>query len=242
MSRFILECENIKKSYNTNNENNFTLDIEELKIEKGKIYALLGPNGSGKTTFIKLILNLISLDSGNIKLLNTSHTDKYSRDGIAYLPENYVFPENFTFNEILYYYGNLRTGDKSKLKEEISYLAQNFDIEFLQDKLNSFSKGMKQIVGLLYSFIGDPELLILDEPFNGLDAVQKSKMIDYIKEKKINDEITVLITTHILSDIDKIADEVSLIKNGELISNKNIKTIESECTNVESFYLKHFSE
>lgn len=238
----ILKAQNISKTYGNSGGDGFTLQIDELEIQEGSFTAILGPNGSGKSTFLKIILNLLFADSGQITLLDTDHRQKQSRAEVSYLPENFSFPDNFTVDEMLRSFANLKDDNPTDIDRKISELAEAFNVDFLDNKMQNLSKGMAQTAALMHTFLSDDRLYILDEPFNGLDAVQKKAIMNYIFKLQDERNISVLITTHILSDIDKTCDTLHLIKNGRIVNSASKDEIQKEFGSVEDYYLNNFEQ
>lgn len=238
-----LKAEKVVSGYNGGWRRNksFRIKIDDFEIESGNFTAILGPNGSGKTTFIKTILDLHFTESGSIRLMGRSHKEKESREQVSYLPEIYSFPDKVTVQKMLIDFGSITNNDKKDLKQRIDRLAEALNVDFLTKKVKSLSKGMRQTTALMNTFIGDHQFYILDEPFNGLDAVQKKAVMDYLLNEKKERHISILITTHILPDIDKICDRVHLIKNGLIIKSATKEEILKTHTSVENYYIEHFN-
>jgi len=234
----ILKAQNVAKTYSSRDD--FSLQIDNFTIAEGSFTAMLGPNGSGKSTFLKIILDLLFADSGDITLLGTNHKNKLARDKVSYLPENFSFPKSFTVGEMLHAFADLKTSPPPNLDQCISDLAEAFNVDYLDKKMKGLSKGMRQTAALMNTFLYDDRFYILDEPFNGLDAVQKKAIMDYIFQQQEERNITVLITTHILSDIDKTCDTLHLIKDGSIINSASKAEIQEQFGNVEEYYLNHF--
>lgn len=233
----ILEASDVSKSYK---KSDFNLQINDFEIDEGSFTAILGPNGSGKTTFLKIILDLLFADSGQVTLLGQNHKHKQSREGVSYLPENFSFPDNFTVEEMLHSFAGLKKSEEMNLDHKITELANAFNVDYLDKKIKGLSKGMRQTAALMHTFLGDDRFYILDEPFNGLDAVQKKAIMDYIFELQDERNISILITTHILSDIDKTCDTLHLIRDGRIINSASKGEIQQQFGNVEEYYLNHF--
>lgn len=237
----VVQAENVKKTYKkSRKKQGFTLSINSFEVNEGSFAAILGPNGSGKTTFIKVILNLLHADEGEIKLLGEDHKNKEARVGVSYLPENYQFPKKFTIRQMLKLYNNLNHSGQKGLDEQINKLAEAFNVDYLNKKMKDLSKGMRQNAALMQTFLGQHQFYILDEPFNGLDAVQKKRIMNYIFDLQQRENISVLITTHILSDIEKTCDKLSLIRDGSIIHSATKEEINREYESVEEYYLNHF--
>lgn len=183
-----------------------------LEIKKGTITYLVGPNASGKTTFIKSILGLVRPDSGSIYIdkekLNGNHS---YRSKIGYMPQIVSFPDNLTVTEIIKMIKNLRDDYKSYDEELVEML--NLSKEF-NKRLKNLSGGTKQKVNAVIAFLFNPEILILDEPTAGLDPVSSSILKDkIIKENKQGK--TIIFTSHILSELEELAEDVIFLLEGE---------------------------
>ncbi len=199
------------------------LDNLDLDIETGGIFAVLGPNGSGKTTLIKSILGMVIPNSGDIKINDTSVLKKWNyRNQINYLPQIANFPANLSVNELIAMVKNLRPKESSE-KELISL----FGLEpFLDKKLGNLSGGTKQKVNLVLTFMFDSELIILDEPTTGLDPIALIQLKKIIQQEKAKGK-TILITTHIMSFVEEVADEIVFLLDGNIYfkgSIENLKT------------------
>ncbi|MGN9163767.1 ABC transporter ATP-binding protein [Tissierellaceae bacterium HCP3S3_D8] len=210
----ILSVENLSKKYN-----GFHLKDVGFNIPKGSIVGLVGENGAGKTTTIKLILNLIKRDSGSIKILGLDNieNEKEIKERIGV-----VLDEN-------YFHDNLRPVDISRIMKSI-YNNWNEDIffEYLvkfkipKDKIvKEFSKGMKMKLSIAAALCHDPQLLILDEPTGGLDPVVRSEILDIFLDFIQDEEKSILFSTHITSDLDKIADYIIFIHDGKIVFNED---------------------
>lgn len=184
----------------------------DLNITKGGIFAILGPNGSGKTTLIKSILGMVIPDKGDILLDGKSILKKWScRNNISYLPQIANFPGNLTVEELIEMIKNLRDCSTTE-KELINLFGVN---SFMDKKLVNLSGGTKQKVNLILTFMFDSELIILDEPTSGLDPVALIHLKKIIQTEKEKGK-TILITTHIMSFVEEISDEIVFILDGKI--------------------------
>lgn len=197
------------------------LDQLDLSINEGGIFAILGPNGSGKTTMIKCILGMVIPDSGTILLNNNSVLKKWEyRNDINYLPQIANFPANLTVSELIKMVKNLRPKPAEEQK-----LIDLFGIQpFLDKKLGYLSGGTKQKVNLVLTFMFDSKLFILDEPTNGLDPVSLIRLKSLIGEEKRKGK-TILITTHIMSLVEEIADEIVFLLDGNIYFKGNVSSL-----------------
>jgi ABC-2 type transport system ATP-binding protein len=185
-------------------------------------------------------LDLLFADRGEIQLLGHDHKNKEARQKLSYLPENFSFPEKFTVRQMLHTFAGITNTDQTDLDARIQKLAEAFNVDYLDKKIKDLSKGMRQTVALLHTFLGDYKFYILDEPFNGLDAVQKKAIMEYILDLQQRQNVAILITTHILSDIEKTCDYLHLIKNGSIIDAASKDEITEQHGSVETYYLNHF--
>lgn len=203
---------------NKNFKSNSVLQNVSLKVEKGQIFGLIGLNGVGKTTMIKIILGLLSQDSGTVKLFGEEASDKEARKKLSFLPEKF-HPSQFLKGEEFLdltcaYYG------KEYVEAEAFRLARLLGLkpEVLHNRVSSYSKGMGQKLGLLSSMLVGAPFLMLDEPMSGLDPsariALKDAMIDYVKADKNN---TIFFSSHILSDIDEICDNIAILHDSRII-------------------------
>jgi len=188
------------------------LDGLDLDIKSGGIFAILGPNGSGKTTLIKCLLGMVIPNSGEIIYDDENILHKWQyRNKINYLPQIANFPANLTVNELLKMVKNLRP-KASNAKELISM----FGVEsFLSKKLGNLSGGTKQKINIILTFMFDSDLIILDEPTTGLDPISLIQLKKIIQQEKAKGK-TILITTHIMSLVNEIADEIVFLLDGKI--------------------------
>jgi Cu-processing system ATP-binding protein len=196
----------------------------DLSIKKGGIFAVLGPNGSGKTTLIKSILGMVIPNKGTIEINNESVIKRHQyRNDIDYLPQIANFPSNLTVNELIEMIKNLRS--KSTYDTE---LIKVFKLEsFLDKKLGNLSGGTRQKVNLVLAFMFDSALVILDEPTTGLDPISLIKLKEIINKEKQKGK-TILITSHIMSFVEEVADEIVFLLDGKIYFKGTIKKLKED--------------
>lgn len=197
----MLKCTNLTKSY----KKKCVVNNLSFNVEKGEIFAFLGSNGAGKTTTIKMILGLVDPDSGQVELAEDVR--------IGYSPETPYFPPFLTGWEVMDYYAGIQKIPKPGRRAEIAELLELVGLEDNRTKVKNYSKGMLQRLALAQALLGDPDLLILDEPTAGLDALGRVEMMQLIGKLKSGGR-TILINSHILNDIERICDRGIIIKKG----------------------------
>lgn len=217
-----LTVENLSKKYNSLlRKSKNTVENLSFTIDDGQVYALIGQNGVGKTTTIKCILKYIKMDAGKILVDSEDIETLMCMNKVGYLPENLIFPNIISLEEFLFDLCILRGMDKVIAKQKIEELTTRFKLhDVLGKNINKFSKGMKKKVGYIQAIINDPKILILDEPTDGLDPISRKDVLNSIREIANNGNI-VLITSHLLSDLNLICDRVGLMNEGKLISEIN---------------------
>ena len=200
------------------------LDGLDLTINKGGIFAILGPNGSGKTTLIKSLLGMVIPEKGEILIEGKSIRKKWDyRNNLNYLPQIANFPSNLTVIELIKMVKNLRPKTSNEQQ-----LIELFGLHnFLQKKLGNLSGGTKQKVNLVLTFMFDSELIILDEPTTGLDPIALIHLKKIILQEKEKGK-TILITTHIMSFVDEMADEIVFLLDGKIYFKGSINKLKKQ--------------
>ena len=224
MAELILKCEKLNKNFGKKQ----ILKNVNLEINKGDILGFIGPNGAGKTTTIKLILGLQSITSG--KVLINGHdvakdfTKAIERVGaIVENPDLYMYLSGYeNLKLIANLYNNI---DEKRIQEVISLVKLE---KRIKDKVSKYSLGMRQRLGIAQAIIHKPNLLILDEPTNGLDPEGIKEIRDLLLELAEKEKMAILISSHNLAELDNLCNKVSIIKNGEIIETSNIEQIKNE--------------
>lgn len=236
MVDYVIETENLTKSFGDYT----SVNALNLKVPKGKIYGFLGPNGAGKTTTIRMLLSLIRPDKGSVKIFNKSLLEH----------RTCILRKIGALVESPAYYGHLSAYKNLKIITELLDIPQSKIDETLEtvrltqyaDKLvRGYSLGMKQRLGIALALIRQPEILILDEPTNGLDPFGIQEIRNLIKDLSKNKGMTILVSSHILSEIEAIADNVGIINEGKLIfqgSMDSLKGISNSSNSLEDIFLE----
>lgn len=223
MSEYILEISELVKDYG----NNRALDHTSFKLTYG-IYALLGPNGAGKSTLINILCMLLDNDEGCIKYKgkDIKKCKKEYLSKIGYMPQEHCLYEDFTLQDYLYYIGNLKGMKKDAIQQQSKELARKVKLEdVFHKKLKGFSGGMKQRAMLCVALLNDPSILILDEPSAGLDPLKRMEMQKLIAE--LSKDKIIIFATHVVSDVESIADEYLILRKGKLLRKETRKQLVS---------------
>ena len=205
-----IEINGLTKKYD-----GFTLDNVSFSVPKGSIMGFIGQNGAGKTTTIRALLNIIKIDSGEIKLLGLDHKkDEYAvKERIAVVFDELPFHDSFTGAALSKMFGGLYgTWDEKRFFE----LCDRFGLP-VKKKLSKFSKGMKMKMQIATALSHNAELLIMDEATTGLDPVVRNEILDMFREYLMDDDKSILMSSHITSDLEKIADCVTFIDKGKIL-------------------------
>ncbi len=215
----VIETRKLSKVYEAAIKSNDVHALKELDltVHAGEIFAYLGPNGSGKTTTIKLLLSLIFPTSGTIKIMGREDIGSNDiRRQIGYLPEGAYYPDFLRGDEVLRFYGQLYGLGGRDLSRRIDAVLAEVGMEKARKRLiRGYSKGMRQRIGLAQALISDPQLLILDEPTTGLDPIARKEIRDILAALRDRGK-TLLISSHELLEVELISDRVGILYDGEL--------------------------
>lgn len=217
----MIKCENLFKSFNEIN----ALKQIDLELNEGKIYGLIGKNGAGKSTLLKTIIGLEAPTSGKITMNGNTKIDI---DRFGYLPEQRGLSLNKSIIDEMIFLGRLKGVSKKLIVERVEYWLEYLQVVgTLKTKIGALSKGNQQKVQLIATLLSEPDILILDEPFSGIDPVTAEQFIRIILDYKAKGCL-VIFSTHRMEDIDSLCDEVIMLKQGELKFVGNKQTVEAE--------------
>ena len=211
----IIEIKNLVKKY----DNKFTLGSIDLEIPNGVIVGLIGENGAGKTTLIKSILNILKIDEGNIKIFNKDFNKEENtiKEDIGVVLDNMFFPEILTPKDINIVMKDIyKKWDEELFKKYLNDFGLN-----INKQIKTMSKGMRKKLEIATSLSHHPKILILDEPTSGLDPVVRNEVLDIFLDFIQDEEHTILLSTHITSDLEHIADKIIFINKGKILLDKN---------------------
>lgn len=227
----LITVENLHKSYGSKT----VLDEVSFTAQPGQIIGLLGPNGCGKTTLIKILTGLIKDHTGTVRI-NNEEPGAYSKSIVAYLPEKTYLPDWMRPVDAINYFADFyKDFDKDKAIAMVS----RFGLDMKQ-RVKTMSKGQQEKLRLLLVICRNAELFILDEPLGGVDPAARAKILDLILENRAASS-TVLISTHLIGDVEYIFDRVLMIKEGHLIVNKHVNELRESGKSVEEVFKEVFS-
>ena len=227
--QLVLDC--VSKQY----QNIIAADRISISLEYG-VTGLLGANGAGKTTLMRMICGILKPTSGSISFDGIDVTEEAYRDVLGYLPQDFGYYPNFTGRDFLLYIAALKGLDKASARRKSEELLQRVNLEDAADrKIRTYSGGMKQRLGIAQALLNDPKIIVLDEPTSGLDPKERVRFRNMIAE--LGKESIVLLSTHIVSDVEQIADRILMMKNGKIIWDGRKENTPED---LESFYLEEF--
>ena len=223
MQDYIVKAEKLSKSF----DKNVALKAIDITIPKGKIFGLLGPNGAGKTTFIRLITQIFGPDSGQL-FFDGKSISKSNIYDIGYMPEERGLYKKMRVGEQLVYLSQLRNLSAKEAKTRIKYWFEKFEIEdWWTKKVEELSKGMQQKIQFVATVIHDPKLLILDEPFSGLDPINTNLITNEIKELQ-KKGTSIIFSTHRMEQVEQICEDIVLINKGNIVLDGSVTNIKNK--------------
>ncbi len=200
------------------------VDRISFKVAKGDIYGFLGPNGAGKTTTIRMIMGIIKPDTGAITL-NANDINSLGRKNLGYLPEDRGLYQKQNLSEILHYFGVLKGLGRNEAISQTSAWLERFNLgNQSMRKIEELSKGNQQKIQFILALLHDPELIILDEPFTGLDPVNQILLKDIIKEKQSEGK-TIIFSTHQMEQVERLCNNICLINKGQIVVEGSLEEI-----------------
>lgn len=236
----MLEIKNLSKNYG---KKSALIDFSYIFSEG--VYGMLGANGAGKSTLMNLITDNVSRTGGSILYQQKDINDLGTkfREIIGYMPQQQGFYEKFSASMFLFYMAELKGIKKREARKQIQELLEIVHLtDAANKKIGSFSGGMKQRILLAQALLGDPKILILDEPTAGLDPKERVNLREYIK--KLSKNKIILIATHVVSDVENIADQILILKDGKLVASDTPEVLiqQTEASNLEDVYMYYFED
>ena len=215
------------------------LNIPEMDIPKGQVFGLVGNNGAGKTTLFSLLLDLIQATEGTVTIdqVDVSTSEDWKTNAAAFLDDSFLIGY-LTPEEYFYFIGELRKVSKEDVDELLAGYADFFNDEILNKKkyIRDLSKGNQKKVGVVATFIGDPELLILDEPFANLDPTTQIRLKELLTEKGKDTNTTILISSHDIQHVTEVCERIAVLEKGEIV--KDLQTTAKTLKELEAFFTK----
>ncbi|MBR1702324.1 MAG: ABC transporter ATP-binding protein [Lachnospiraceae bacterium] len=228
-----LVIDRVTKQY----KNKIAVDRLTFALKPG-VTGLLGANGAGKTTLMRMICGILTPTGGTIALDGTPVTEERYRAVLGYLPQDFGYYPEFSGRDFLLYFGALKGLDKTQAKRRTEELLELVGLaDVAKKKIKTYSGGMKQRLGIAQALLNDPQVLILDEPTAGLDPKERVRFRELIAE--IGKKSIVLLSTHIVSDVEHIADRILMMKDGQIIWQGNWNEQDGS---LEDFYMKEFAD
>ncbi|WP_020468354.1 ABC transporter ATP-binding protein [Zavarzinella formosa] len=212
--------DNVSKTYKSGlfgRSGTKALESVSLKIPAGSVYALLGPNRAGKTTLVKLLLGLSRPTGGAIQRLGQPASDRRTLARVGYMHENQHFPRYLPARELLRFYASLTLMKSDVIPKRVDELLNHVGLaDRAEEPISRFSKGMVQRLGLAQALLNDPDLLILDEPTEGLDLIGRAMLREIIAERKTRGK-SVILVSHVLTEVEQTCDHVGVVVGGKLV-------------------------
>ncbi|MDO9373821.1 MAG: ABC transporter ATP-binding protein [Bacteroidota bacterium] len=212
----MISVTNLKKSYKGIN----AVDVESLTINRGEVIGLVGNNGAGKTTFFRLLLDLIRTDEGEVRSKGEliTGTESWKNYTAAYIDEGFLI-DYLTPEEYFYFVGKLHQLGKPAVDEFLEKYKPFFDDAILQKGkyIRDFSKGNQFKIGIVAALLGNPELLILDEPFANLDPTTQLRLVEMIKEMAIQQQMCIIVSSHDINQVSEVSSRILLMEKGKII-------------------------
>ncbi len=225
----VVEIQQLSKVYETRLRKGNVVALSEVsfEIKQGEIFGLLGPNGAGKTTLMKILLGITCSGAGTAFVMGLPCDDPACRSKTGYLPENHRFPEYLTGKGLLSLTGHLHGLSGREIDQRIDQLLELVDMKKWGDtKLRKYSKGMGQRIGLAQALMPDPDLLFLDEPTDGIDPVGRAEIRGILETIRTQGK-TVLLNSHLLSEVESVADRVAILSKGRLVKTDTVANLTS---------------
>lgn len=214
-----LMIDRLSKQYH----NKIAVDRISLKLTKG-VYGLLGANGAGKTTLMRMICGVLKPTSGTIAFDGVDAGEESYRDALGYLPQDFGYYPEFSAMDFMYYMASLKGLTKAQAKARTKELLEKFSLtDVAKKKIKTFSGGMKQRLGIAQTLLNNPSILVLDEPTAGLDPKERVRFRNLISQ--LGKDRIVLLSTHIVSDVEQIANTILVMKNGQMLHCGSLETI-----------------
>jgi ABC-2 type transport system ATP-binding protein len=226
MSSPAIEVSGLSKQYRTSFGSRIVaLDGIDLSVAKGELFGLLGPNGAGKTTTVKIVLGLTHPTAGSARIFGLPVSDPESRRRVGYLPEGHKIPGYLTARQTLSIFGRMSGVDADTIKKRSGELLETLRIsQWIDVRVKKFSKGMTQRLGLATALIHSPNVLLLDEPTDGVDPVGRREIRDLLRDEAKNGT-AILVNSHLLSEVEMTCDRVAVLRSGKVVAQGTVDAL-----------------
>ncbi len=232
MTKVPIEAQGLRKVYRSRFGSRSITALQDVsfRIEPGQVFGLLGPNGAGKTTAVKILLGLTGATAGRASLCGLPASDPESRRRVGYLPEGHRFPGYLTARQTLSIFGRMSGADPASLRRRGPELLERVRLSAWSDvRVKKFSKGMTQRLGLAAALIHDPDVLLLDEPTDGVDPVGRREIRDLLQEEAARGK-AILVNSHLLSEIERTCGRVAVLRAGRVVAEGRIEELTASGT------------
>ncbi len=228
VSEFVIETTQVSKTYRSGvfrRKKIEALKNVSIRVPTGQVYGLLGPNGAGKTTLIKILLGIIRRTGGSASVLGHVAGSMAARRNIGYLPENHRIPGHLSANTALEYYGSLSGMPMSEIRSSSPQLLESVGLKGREkERVSGYSKGMLQRLGLAQSMLHRPQLIVLDEPTDGVDPVGRREIRDVLRQLA-SEGHSIFLNSHLLQEIELVCDQVAILNRGHLLKTGSVKEL-----------------
>jgi ABC-2 type transport system ATP-binding protein len=232
----VIDSHALVKEYRSFRTRVRALEGVDLEVGQGEIFGLLGPNGAGKTTFVKCLLGLLRPTSGSITLLGQNPSHPGARRKVGFSPETPAFPSFLSAREVMHMHCRLAGVPSGNIAAVSTRLVQQAELADAPRRVKAFSKGMIRRLAVAQALIGDPELLVLDEPTADLDPIGRRDVRNTLLELK-SGGVTVLLNSHLLSEIERVCDRVAIIHKGRMLALGTIDELVPEGQDLETVFV-----
>jgi len=215
----VVEFNNVTKK-----RKDFSIENLNIEIPKGFITGFIGPNGSGKTSTIQMMMDILQIDAGDIQIFGTSHKNHQAKQNIGFVYDDLYMYEEFNIKKMKSFIAPIYETWNEDLFQ--TYL-QMFELPF-KKKIKHFSKGMKMKCSLLFALSHEPEFIVMDEPTSGLDPIFRRELLELLQDLMVRENQTIFLSTHITTDLDQIADYIIFIYQGNIVFQKSMEAVRDQ--------------
>ena len=232
-----ISVEGLVKEYKSRRQRVRALNAVDVRVEQGECFGLLGPNGAGKTTFVKCLLGLLNPTAGSIEVFGRAPSESAVRKDVGFASEIPAFPGFLSAREVMKFHAELIGLPKQESERQISELLAQAELAEGPKRVKAFSKGMVRRLALAQSLLGQPKLLILDEPTADLDPLGRRDVRNLLSNLKDNG-VTIVLNSHLLSEVERICDRVVIIHQGNVLAEGSVDELVPEGSDLETVFVE----